>query len=235
MSYCVNCGVELGKSEKYCPLCQVEVINPASPWAEPEQLPYPARLERISRNLDRRHLGILLGVILLIPALITLICDLAGGNGIVWSGYVIGALGLLFVWFVLPLYFNRYYHGAFFPLDLIALLGYLFYIEFGSGGDWFLPLGAPLCIISGIFLWVSWLLFTKKKKMNGLGRASWILLACGLFSVAVEIIINSYASGGRQLVWSIYVLIPCLALSLCAFILSESRRLRDEIRKRIFF
>ena len=28
MSYCVNCGVELEKSEKACPLCGIEVKNP---------------------------------------------------------------------------------------------------------------------------------------------------------------------------------------------------------------
>ncbi len=28
MSYCVNCGVKLKKSEKVCPLCNTKVINP---------------------------------------------------------------------------------------------------------------------------------------------------------------------------------------------------------------
>ena len=28
MSYCVNCGVELEKGAKKCPLCGTEVINP---------------------------------------------------------------------------------------------------------------------------------------------------------------------------------------------------------------
>ena len=28
MSYCVNCGVELQKSEPRCPLCGTEVLNP---------------------------------------------------------------------------------------------------------------------------------------------------------------------------------------------------------------
>ena len=28
MSYCVNCGVKLAKSEKKCPLCNTPVINP---------------------------------------------------------------------------------------------------------------------------------------------------------------------------------------------------------------
>ena len=28
MSYCVNCGVRLAKSEHACPLCNTKVINP---------------------------------------------------------------------------------------------------------------------------------------------------------------------------------------------------------------
>ena len=28
MSYCVNCGVKLKQSEKFCPLCNTKVINP---------------------------------------------------------------------------------------------------------------------------------------------------------------------------------------------------------------
>ena len=40
MSYCVNCGVELARCEKKCPLCGVEAVNPASP-AGPEGEAFP--------------------------------------------------------------------------------------------------------------------------------------------------------------------------------------------------
>ena len=55
MSYCVNCGVELEKSEKKCPLCGVEVINPAQPPEdkEPRQRPYPNRIEELSMNINK--------------------------------------------------------------------------------------------------------------------------------------------------------------------------------------
>ena len=54
MSYCVNCGVELEKSEKKCPLCGVEVINPKEPPQdkEPRQRPYPNRIEELSVNIN---------------------------------------------------------------------------------------------------------------------------------------------------------------------------------------
>ena len=56
MSYCVNCGVELEKSEKRCPLCGVEVINPAQPPEdkEPRQRPYPNRIEELSMNINKQ-------------------------------------------------------------------------------------------------------------------------------------------------------------------------------------
>ena len=43
MSYCVNCGVELQKSEPRCPLCGTEVINP-NEIAE-EERPARARIQ----------------------------------------------------------------------------------------------------------------------------------------------------------------------------------------------
>ena len=59
MSYCVNCGVELEKSEKKCPLCGVEVINPAQPPEdkEPRQRPYPNRREELSMNINKQIAG----------------------------------------------------------------------------------------------------------------------------------------------------------------------------------
>ena len=43
MSYCVNCGVELQKSEPRCPLCGTEVVNPNELKEEKPIRPYPAR------------------------------------------------------------------------------------------------------------------------------------------------------------------------------------------------
>ena len=64
MSYCVNCGVELEKSEKKCPLCGVEVINPKEPPQdkEPRQRPYPNRIEELSVNINKQFAAALLSV-----------------------------------------------------------------------------------------------------------------------------------------------------------------------------
>ena len=51
MSYCVNCGVELSPSEKTCPLCSVEVVNPRQPYDEKAVRPYPRRLDPINARI----------------------------------------------------------------------------------------------------------------------------------------------------------------------------------------
>ena len=45
MSYCVNCGVELDPTARYCPLCHTEVLNPKQPPDPTLPQPFPARIE----------------------------------------------------------------------------------------------------------------------------------------------------------------------------------------------
>ena len=66
MSYCVNCGVELEKSEQRCPLCGVEVINPAEPFDFTDVRPYPKHVERLNARIDRRYTATFLSLLLLV-------------------------------------------------------------------------------------------------------------------------------------------------------------------------
>lgn len=143
MSYCVNCGVELKDSEKTCPLCDVEVQNPRAPWKEPAERPYPGRLEPVLKRADRRFFATLATLILCIPVAVTLLSDLLTDGMLTWSGYVAGAMALLFVWVILPLYCKRYYLLRLLSIDCLATLAYLKLIEYASRGTGFCPLPSP--------------------------------------------------------------------------------------------
>ena len=93
MSYCVNCGVELEASEKNCPLCGVEVINPRMPYVEGAPRPYPARLDPINARMNRRLSRLYLSIIIAFPAVLTLSINY------IYSGEAVGALMLLHRWF----------------------------------------------------------------------------------------------------------------------------------------
>ena len=163
MSYCVNCGVELAESEKVCPLCSVEVLNPKSPWQEPVERPYPKYLESFIKRIDHRYFATLAGLFLIIPILVTIIYDLLSGNGITWSAYVVGAMALLYIFIALPFYFKRYHTVIFLSVNCAAVLLYLFFIERMNGGSWFMGIGMPVTIAASICIIVLALLFTKQK------------------------------------------------------------------------
>ncbi|POP37806.1 hypothetical protein C3R19_12960, partial [Blautia producta] len=69
MSYCVNCGVELDKTCKVCPLCNTKVINPKQPPDTAAPKPFPS-LEGHAEQVPRRDITILMTVILATTAVV---------------------------------------------------------------------------------------------------------------------------------------------------------------------
>ena len=235
MSYCVNCGVELADSEKYCPLCHTEVLNPRSPFKEPAEYPYPRQIERIASHIDRRFFASIATFVLLFPAFITIICDLLPDAALSWSAYVIGALAVLFVWVVMPFYFKRYLSPLMLSSDCLIVLLYLLLIEKMTGGSWFLPLGLPITLCVTVCITALALVFTAKKRVNYLTRAACTLFSAGILVVLIELVLRLYNGDGVVFRWSPYALIPCVLLGLMAIVVERRKNLRDEIRRRLFF
>jgi len=233
MSYCVNCGVELGKSEKYCPLCNVEVQNPKVPWQEPVERPYPRYLETLVHRIDRRYFATLAGLILMIPIMITILLDILDGGGLSWSAYTVGAMALLFIFIVFPFYFKRYHTVIFLSVNCAAVLLYLLFIEKMNGGHWFLGIGMPITVAASIGIIILALLFTRG--MTLLKKSASVFFAVGLFVLVVEVIIRLNEAGPFKLHWSFYALIPFLVLGAASMILEHRKNFKEEIRRRLFY
>jgi hypothetical protein len=234
MSYCVNCGVELADSEKRCPLCQVEVMNPRAPWVEPTERPYPHHLDNLMRRIDRRYFATLAGLLLIIPCVITLLLDLILGGGITWSAYPMGAAALVFIFVFLPFYFKKYHTLAFLSADCAAVLLYLLFIERMNGGHWFLRLGLPITTTASVCMILLALLFTKTG-VSVLIKAGAILIAIGLFVVCAELFIDLAVYSAVKFTWSFYVLIPCVILGVMALVLEHRENMKERIRRRLFY
>ncbi len=234
MSYCVNCGVELAKSEKYCPLCNVEVLNPKAPWQDPVERPYPRYLEKLVHRIDRRYFATLAGLILMIPIMINILLDILDGNGVSWSAYIVGAMALLFIFIVFPFYFKRYHTVTFLSVNCAAILLYLLFIERMNGGQWFVGIGLPVTVAASIGIIILALLFTRKD-MTILKKSASVLFALGLFVLVVEVIIRLNETAPFDLEWSFYALIPCAIIGVAAMILEHRKNLKEEIRRRLFY
>ena len=213
MSYCVNCGVELAPSEKRCPLCGVEVVNPAKPWTEPEALPYSDNAERI-RRIDRRYLAGLISLVLLIPAVVCMFCDILDGR-LSWSLLVTGALLNVFVIFLVPMMLIRIACGL--P---------------ASGKDWLLPLALPIVLLTAI-LAAAFSLWLRKRRPIAL-ICAFAFLGIGILTVGINLFVNLYCGLALMPVWSLYSMLPCLVLFVFFLVLNKRNRWKDGIRKRLF-
>jgi hypothetical protein len=234
MSYCVNCGVELADSEKHCPLCQTEVINPRAPWQEPAERPYSRHVDTMMRRIDRRYFAALTALLLSIPCIITVLLDILTGGGLTWSAYVIGAVAVTYVVVLLPFFFKKYHVVIFLGADCAAILLYLLFIETVNGGSWFMELGLPLTVSASVCMLALALLFTKRR-LSIIVKTGAVLIAVGVFVVAAEVFISLDAYRAVRIVWSFYALIPCVVLGAAALVLEHRQNFKERVRRRLFY
>ena len=229
MSYCVNCGVELGESAGKCPLCGTPAWHPES-W-EPDA-PYfptkPAVVEPVSKRALALVISSMLASVALCCGALNLI--LTAGNP--WSLYVVGAAAMLWVWFVLPLLARRLPIFVKLTADVLAIGLYVFLIALGVGGlSWFRALALPILAVAcvDVFL-LSFLLRGGRRSI--LSTAMLSIGAVGLFALGVEACVDRYLYGAWRPGWSIVVLGVCvgLVIPLCVFRCVPA--LREELRRR---
>ena len=234
MSYCVNCGVELADSEKYCRLCNVEVINPKAPWEEPPVRPYPHHLENLMKKVDRRYFATLVALFLLIPVFVTILIDLFSSNGMTWSAYTASAMALIYVIIVFPLYFKKFNPVIFLSVDTVALLVCLLFIERISRGSWFFTVAMPITLAAGVFIISSVVLF-RKKTVSFLLKTAFVFAVTSIFITLIELVVSIHKHNTVIMKWSFYVFIPCVVLAAASMILEQRKNLKEEIKRRMFY
>ena len=230
--YCIKCGVELADSEKRCPLCGTPVFHPDLPRNLTEP-PYPA--DRRIRREDVNRSGILfvLTVVALLPAILVLLCDWRINGTIVWSGYAAGAVGLLYVMIVLPLWFRHPNPVIFVPVDFAAIGLYLLYIDFATGGHWFLSFAFPVTGAIG-------LLVTAVVVLTHYLHSGWLYIYGGAFilagglAVLVEFLINLTFQLHETFFWSFYPLAAGVILGLMLIIIAICKPLRESLQRKFF-
>lgn len=237
MSYCVNCGVELQKGERKCPLCGVEVVNPLEPWTEEaaSARPYPAHVERLNARVDRHYAATLCSLMLLIPLFISMFTNILVNGRLSWSLYVLGGTLVIFVCVFLPMLCRK--PNAFLSvlLDGVSVALLLLSIEQSADKRWFLTLGLPLTAVATLYALLIAFLCAPRRTLDVLVRAAIALTGIGIAVVLVECVVHFHTGASITPRWSVYVLFPCLVLSAGLLLLNRRARLKSEIRRRFFF
>lgn len=229
--YCINCGVELADSEKKCPLCGTHVFHPHLLRPEGERL-YPANLNPPKQVQPWGVLTILTAFFLL-PMFITLLCDIQLNGAIVWSGYVVGGLLLGYVLLVLPHWFRKPSPVVFVPCNFLAVGLFLLYINWHTGGNWFLSFAFPVTGFTGLIVTAVTTLirYIHRGRLYIYGGAA---LALGAFMPLMELLLNITFHRPVSFIWSLYPLATLTLLGATMLVIAICRPLRESLGKRLF-
>lgn len=229
--YCVNCGVKLEDTEKKCPLCGTVPYHPEIHQKPAESLYPPDRYPKYSMN----PLGIMIIIItaFLIPMAVCFLCDLEFSGGIVWSGYVIGALLLTYIIFVLPLWFKKPNPVIFVPCDFAATILYLMYVNVQSGGSWFLPFALPVGVVFSLII-TAVITLVKYLRKGHLYVFGGMFIALGVFSLLVEFLLNVTFPKMHFIMWSVYPLTVLVLLGFLLIFLAICRPARENLERKFF-
>lgn len=229
--YCIKCGVNLADSQKRCPLCGTVVFHPE--LSQPEGEPMYPREQFPDPPMQPLAVLLVVTVLFLAPILITLICDLQISGRISWSGYVIGALLLLYTIAVLPNWFPKPNPVIFVPISIGFVGLYLLYINLETGGHWFLSFAFPVTGFVGLVLTAAVTLFRYIRRGRLFVLAGAALLV-GAFMPVMELLLTVTFQSIHFIGWSFYPLTGCALLGILLLIMAFSRPLRDFVRKRSF-
>lgn len=237
MSYCVNCGVELADSEKKCPLCGTEVVNPRASAKQDVKTPFPPYHARTQQQVSRQSLIGLLTLIFLIPILLCVVCDASINHGIKWSGYVVGAFLQLYITIAVPILLSgrpsKSNAVIAVSLDTLSMLALLKYIEWTTGGAWFLTFALPVTLLLGSIV-VALVLLALHTDMSRLAISAVAVICTGIFCLAVELLLNYAFELRNYLAWSSYPLITFLLLGAVLFFIDGNKPLKKKLIQKFF-
>ena len=228
--YCIKCGVELADSEKSCPLCGTVVFHPDFPAPDGDKL-YPVG-QRPPQQVSPLGARFILTMCFVAALLIPTLCDVRIHGAVTWSGYVIGALALGYVWLVLPFWFRRPSPIIFVPCGFAAAAVYLLYIDLVTPGAWFLTFGLPVVgafggIITAVVVLVRCLGRGRLFIFGGAAMATGIFMPVMEWLLTVTFPLPFYG-------WSLYPLAVLALMGITMIVIGLCRPMRETLERKFF-
>ena len=234
MSYCVNCGVELGAAERVCPLCGVEVLNPKERFDPAAEKPFPQDVEKVRHRIIRVTAAQVFSLLLAIPLISILLVDLIQDGALSWSLIPTAAMVYAFLAFVFPCLFKRPCVWLFMLFGIVETALLLFVIKMILGGDWLWLFALPITVLTGAALIGCYLIIASKRIPLSL-KCVFVLIILAVFIIVMQMLIEIHLHQRIRIDWSLYAAIPCGMLSIVALIIGRLVRKNEAFRKKMFF
>jgi hypothetical protein len=206
--------------------------HPEITCQESERL-YPEHRYPASQLSPKGALIVTTTVLFLLPILITLLCDLQFNGGITWSGYVSGALAVMYVPLMLPWWFRRRNPVIFVPCTFVAMGLYLLYVSIITEGGWFLSFAFPVVGTVGIIVTAvtTLLRYLTRGRLYIFGGA---FIAIGGFFPVMELLMDHTFQVEDFLGWSFYPLAALVLLGGMLIFLAIYAPARETMERKFF-
>jgi hypothetical protein len=211
MSICVNCGVELDKGIRICPLCgkdpeeKIEQDNVSGN--------YPSGIIQLKKKENRKYFRELSGLIAISGIAACTIIDLLISNGLKWS--LLSDISILSAWIILTLYQFAYKRPVLVIISLmLTTLAALFFIDLIiTGRAWYFAVGLPVTIT--VFISIGILIFLYRKvHMTGLNLIAMAFIVLAGFCIVAEIVLDRFQEASVDLLWSLIVSVSILPVAI---------------------
>ena len=232
MSYCVNCGVELDKSLKACPLCSTKVYHPEKEQINEKEIsPFPkekGEVEKISRLDSVIYLSVLLLSVVITCSLLNLLVY----NSVWWSIPVNGICMMLWVFIITAAYSEKITIYTTLLCDAISIGMYLYLISIMvQTDDWLYEIALPILIITLALLELFTLLSKTIPYSLLVGTLYFFITVAGI-CLTTEIVVDLYINKNINISWSAIVLTVCVIIIIMIVMALIMKPLRNYISKR---
>ena len=218
MPYCVHCGVKLDDDARRCPLCGTPVMDPNLVRESAAEPVFPTQAGEV-KPVSRGEAALLITVIL---ASISAAC--------VWSLYIIGAMAMLWLWFVPPLMDRKMGRFLRLLLDTAAIALYVLIIALVNHGlSWYKGLALPIVLSTGAAALFLALVLPGRSILS---KTALLLGTAGGYALLLELLIDRFLTEGWEPGWSLVVVAICAAIIVPLIIVRRVPSLREEARRR---
>lgn len=233
MAYCVNCGVELDKSLKKCPLCGTKVYHPDLNMDDMQgEQTFPKRRGEVEKVSKKD--GIIFVSVLLLTIVVT--CQLLNAlvyHSFWWSIPVTGVGLFLWVFFMSIVFIDLITIYGTILIDAVAVGIFIFMISLVTPDNmWFYCVALPIIATIMIFLELIVLLSRKLPFSLWIGALYFfIMVAC--VCLTIELVLDMYIHQTVSLSWSAIVLTVCAIISVFLILILMMSRVRHNINRRL--
>ncbi len=234
MSYCVNCGVELERNRKKCPLCEAAVINPYENDNAPIELTFADNRDE-HKKAERGFWIKFNSILAVVPIAISLLCNLLYDKRVTWSLFVMAGVFITWCLCSSPFFFKKPDYKKIFITDFAGILIGLGSINLVLQQAWFVYLALPIALYTLLF-WLAAIYLINKGCLGGLLRI--VATAFAFLTVLlllVETLTDLYATGTVTLVWSWFTAASGLSIVALMVLLDSNKAVKQELAKRLHF